>query len=142
NKISKGEVTIYDIDKNAGKFDESYLSEELLSQIAGTTPIAPLPADYSVTKDKLAFNVLETVRSKNLYNKDTVTRERYVSNNGQLVFNGAYNTSDFIEIEPMTDYSFNNNYFTLAYYDSDKQFVSYSAYTSKQIKSPVNAKYI
>lgn len=142
NKISKGEVTIHDINKNAGKFDESYLSEELLSQITGTTPIAPLPADYSVTKDKLAFNVLETVRSKNLYNKDTVTRERYVSSDGALVTNGTYNTSDYIEIEPMTDYSFNQNYFTLAYYDSDKQFISYSAYTSKQINSPANTKYI
>ena len=142
NKISKGEVTIYDIDKNAGKFDESYLSEGLISQIAGTTPISPIPADYSITKNKLAFNVLEVVRSKNLYNKDTVTRGRYISFDGTLVINGKYNISDYIEIEPNTEYSFNNNYFTLAYYDSDKQFISYYAYVGRQITTPVDAKYM
>ena len=54
--IKKGEVSVSDIDKNKGKFDQTYLSEELLQQIAGNTPINAVPADGSITTGKLANN--------------------------------------------------------------------------------------
>ena len=54
--IKKGEVSVYDIDKNKGKFDQTYLSDKLLQQIAGNTPINAVPADGSITTGKLADN--------------------------------------------------------------------------------------
>lgn len=54
--IKKGEVSVSDIDKNKGKFDQTYLSDKLLQQIAGNTPINAVPADGSITTGKLADN--------------------------------------------------------------------------------------
>ena len=51
--IRKGEVSVSDIDKNKGKLDQTYLSEELLQQMAGNTPINAVPADGSVNNRKL-----------------------------------------------------------------------------------------
>ena len=52
--VKKGEVAVSDIDKNKGKFDQTYLSDKLLQQIAGNTPINAVPADGSITTEKLA----------------------------------------------------------------------------------------
>ena len=52
--IKKGEVSVSDIDKNKGKLDQTYLSDALLQQIAGNTPINAVPADGSITTEKLA----------------------------------------------------------------------------------------
>lgn len=52
--IKKGEVSVSDIDKNKGKLDQTYLSDELLQQMAGNTPINAVPADGSITAIKLA----------------------------------------------------------------------------------------
>ena len=54
--IKKGEVSVSDIDKNKGKLDQTYLSDALLQQIAGNTPINAVPADGSITTGKLADN--------------------------------------------------------------------------------------
>lgn len=53
-KIDKGSISVTDINKNAGKIDQTYLSDGLLQQIAGTAPINAVPADNSLTKDKYA----------------------------------------------------------------------------------------
>ena len=53
NKIDKGAVSVSDIDKNKGKLDQTYLSEKLLQQMAGNTPINAVPADGSVNNRKL-----------------------------------------------------------------------------------------
>lgn len=52
--VKKGEVAVSDIDKNKGKFDQTYLSDKLLQQISGNTPINAVPADGSITTEKLA----------------------------------------------------------------------------------------
>ena len=41
------------INKNLGKLDQSFMSEEFLQQMAGNTPINAVPADDSVTKPKI-----------------------------------------------------------------------------------------
>lgn len=53
-KVTKGNVTVADINKNLGKLDQTYLSDELLQQMAGNTPINAVPADGSITTKKLA----------------------------------------------------------------------------------------
>lgn len=56
--ISRGQVSVHDIDKNKGLFDQSFLSPELLEQIAGTAPILSTLADGVVTTSKLADRVV------------------------------------------------------------------------------------
>src|SRR5699024_10740736 len=43
------DISISQINKNKGKIDETYLSEELLQQMAGDTPIHSVPANKSIT---------------------------------------------------------------------------------------------
>lgn len=60
--ISKGNVTFDDIDINKGKLLPKHASEELLSMMTGNTPINAVPADGSITTNKLADGA--TNRSK------------------------------------------------------------------------------
>ena len=53
NKIDKGDVSVFDINKNLGKIDQTFLTDELLQQIAGSTPINAVPADNSIDTAKL-----------------------------------------------------------------------------------------
>lgn len=67
--IKKGEVSVRDIDKNKGKLDQTYLSDDLLQQIAGNTPINAVPADDSITNEKIVDRTI----SKEKVNFDQVT---------------------------------------------------------------------
>lgn len=48
------------INKNLGKLDQTFMSEEFLQQMAGNTPVNAVPADGSITKIKLDA-VLQTL---------------------------------------------------------------------------------
>lgn len=65
--VKKGEVAVSDIDKNKGKFDQTYLSDKLLQQIAGNTPINAVPADGSITTDKLTDNSVKREKLSNRF---------------------------------------------------------------------------
>ena len=52
------------INKNLGKLDQSFMSEEFLQQMAGNAPINAIPADDSITTAKLAQNAVERVNIK------------------------------------------------------------------------------
>ncbi|MGB6408129.1 MAG: hypothetical protein WBF39_11680, partial [Planococcus donghaensis] len=54
DKLNKGEVSVSDINKNLGKFDQTYMSDAFLQQMTGTTPVNAIPADLSITTIKLA----------------------------------------------------------------------------------------
>lgn len=55
-KTTKGEISVLDIDKNRGKFDETYMTEAFLEQITGGAPVNAVPPDNGVTKDKYAVD--------------------------------------------------------------------------------------
>lgn len=57
--LSKGQISVHDIDKNKGLIDQSFLTPELLKQIAGTAPILSTIADGSVTTSKLANKAVD-----------------------------------------------------------------------------------
>lgn len=93
-------LSVEDINKNLGKIDQTYLTDELIQQIAGTAPINAVPADGSITNIKLAnksVSVEKTdylTKSKNLFNKDDIVRGGYFSNTtGEWVVNDSYVSS-------------------------------------------------
>lgn len=75
--IKHGQVSIYDIDKNKGLLDQSFLSPELLEQIAGTAPILSTVADGVVTNPKVAARAI------------TPDKTTFFTGGGNL-FNGIY----------------------------------------------------
>ncbi len=64
NKMNIGdEIIISQINKNKGLIDESYLTDELKQQITGTTPIHAVPADGSITSEKLADSCVHYLKT-------------------------------------------------------------------------------
>lgn len=80
-KMTRGEsISVEQIDKNSGKFDETYMSEEFLQQMAGNTPIHGVPADGGVTTQKLADGAVTSIKRTPLGNEVFLT----ISENGNF----------------------------------------------------------
>ena len=95
----------------------------------------------SITKEKLAFSTVELEKSKNLFNKETVTTGYYVDyTSGKLLSNASYSASDYIEVESDTIYSKVTTY-QFAFYDVNKNFIS-GLNTDRVFTTPSNCKFI
>ena len=121
---SLGNLSVNMINKNLGKLDQSYMSEEFLQQVAGDTPINSVPANSSITTPKLANNSVTPNKTsfigraetkKDIYEKIELSDYQNSANDGK-VLNDSGNpsqnqyTSDFtytnpIEVEGGADYA-------------------------------------
>ncbi len=124
HKVSKGQVSVFDVNKNLGKFDQTYFTDEFLQQMSGNTPINATPSDYSITQKKMATPYLEAIKGKNLFDKSAVTNGKYVNmGTGNLSPNESYSASDFIKVEPNTTYTISGTGQQYAIYDSSKNYI-------------------
>lgn len=125
-KLDKnGLISVNQIDKNQGKIDQTYLTDELLQQIAGTAPIQSVPADGSITPIKNAYpTLIGEYPSENLLNLATVTKGHYVSyQDGQVYELASHCVSDYIPVIGGQHYVSTQNEQT-AFYDDNKKFIS------------------
>jgi len=88
------------INKNLGKLDQTFMSEEFLQQMAGTTPINAVPADESVTTSKLTEGAVTGSKAaffkttRNLFDLEKIERGKgynaqtkaFTTNAGTYVF--------------------------------------------------------
>ena len=81
NKVDKGNVSVADINKNLGKIDQTFLSDELLQQIAGNAPINAVPADGSLTTKKYADESV-TLDKTDFKNQVTKIAKNIIENSG------------------------------------------------------------
>ena len=90
----------------------------------------------------MAFNAVEGVVGKNLFNKATAISEKYVDYiTGELVTNASFYASDYIKVLPNTKYVKTSDK-QLAFYDSNKSFISGLGNGYITFTTPENAKYI
>ena len=141
NKVNKGDLTVNDINKNKGLFDETYFTDEFKAQfVENTQPIHTVPADKSITQTKMATPYVQA-KLINLFDKSKVTEDFNVNNtNGSLVSNPDFYSSDYIEIVGGETYSCTSRH-PSAFYDNNKTFISGSTGISTLV-APSNAKYI
>lgn len=130
NKLERDDkISINMIDKNQGKIDQTYLSDELLRQIAGDAAVNAVPADGSLTTDKYADNSVTGDKtdfldmSLNLINPDKLTDGFLNTNSGAIMANASgytqYVTTDYIPITSGVSY-YTSIYRKLLCYDSNK----------------------
>lgn len=108
-KANKGDsITVHHIDKNKGKIDQTYLSEELIKQIAGNASINAIPADNSITNNKLASNSLSFSKFEsfklddryNLWDKNNLNPNGYYDKSGNWANSvPGYGSTGFIPID-------------------------------------------
>ena len=143
-KATKGEIGLSDLDKNKTQFDETWMTDEFKSQMAGNTPIHVTPADGSLTPEKFAFPVLVGEQGKNLFNKDVAIQNQYISwtdgTQRTPADAGIYYASDWIPIRPNTTYTLKYGNQT-AFYDVNGIYISgfSSRENSYTFKTPSNA---
>jgi hypothetical protein len=98
------DISIHQIYKNLGKIDQSFLTPELLAQIAGTAGVNVITATKSVTEPMMAITVVIGSKSKNLFNKATAVPNSYITETGTVgTVVGCY-ISDWIPVLPNTTY--------------------------------------
>lgn len=130
-KMDKSTMDIYvsQINKNGGLIDQSYLSPELIQQIAGTAPVNSVIAPKSITKVKFADNSVTPEsaafikKSSNIFNIKTVTKGFAILSNGTVTANAEYSISETIVVNPSTSYYF-YGMLNVAFYDQNNQFIS------------------
>lgn len=105
--------------------------------------------DKSIPLNTIDGKIIEAEIGKNLFLKDAITADMYVNYlSGTLVSAAGVNASDYISVNPETQYTISHPYRTIeqfAYYDSDKSFLSgeaVGAHAKYTITTPANASYI
>lgn len=127
NKMDKNttDISVMQINKNKGKIDQTYFTDELLRQMHNELPINAVPADGSIITAKNAYpTVVGKYISKNLIDPNRCIQGYYVGyTDGDLNPNPNYYASDFIPVEPGEKYRINYNE-QFAFYDVNKTYVS------------------
>ena len=118
-------ISVKQINKNTGKIDQSYLSDEVIQMIAGDAPVSMVPADGSITPIKNAYpTLIGEYPSENLLNLSAVTKGHYVSyEDGQVYELASHCVSDYIPVVGGEHYVSTQNEQT-AFYDGNKNFIS------------------
>ena len=100
------------INKNLGKLDQTFMSEEFLQQMTGTTPVNAVPADGSLTTPKYALKSI-TPEVTNFINVpddgvvmdiNTPTQAGHLDASTGEFIPSAMKTTVFIDLKPNVEY--------------------------------------
>lgn len=134
--ISKGDVSVHDIDINKGKLGLKHLSEEVKSAMAGDTAILSEVADGAVTRSKVAKETISADKtnffdlSTNLFNTETLKSNTTLETNGTEVYDDRRWLTDFIEIPESERMSITPSSYRIGLYDENFEFLQRTGITS------------
>lgn len=156
HKANKGEsISVLQIDKNKGKFDETYMTDEFLQQIAGNTSINSTVAGGGITTEKVAKKGITVAKTnflkegKNLFNYETCVdgKALVVTDSNVVVIDSAtFSLSEFIEVDSSTNYCTSMKdgdvSYIIGFYDKDRNPISGLSYPTQAITTPSNCCYV
>ena len=90
----------------------------------------------SITPQKTNF----IIKGKNLFDKSKATSGYRIAASGILIADAGFNLSDYIPVNPATNYYRNGSTFVLGFYDANKNFLS--AVTTLAFTTPANCCYV
>lgn len=145
------DISVAQINKNKGKFDQTYLTDELLQQMTGGAPVNATPPNGGVTTPKIARKAVEVSQTtfleygKNIYNHDARTVGYSLDNFGAPIVNADYDVTDFIPVTAGLTYTLNNPR-VVFFYDADKNLigtkVDNSTHLALTVTPPEGASYL
>lgn len=132
--LKSGEVSVHDINKNKGKFDQTFLTQDLIDAITGA-PGANILSEValkSVTSDHIAnysirpehISPPDTVVGKNKFNKNDLYYDLLINHGGQLAEATGFVTSGFMPSKPNTTYTATYRR-VIAFYDENEVLISF-----------------
>ena len=128
------------INKNLGKLDQTFMTEEFLQQMAGNTPINAVPADGSVTLTKTAFS---KIVSKNQFDLSSAKIGRLLEDGTVNDDTTSFYTSGFMKFSPGDVVKANFSLQSSATYDSGFNPINVTFNASHtEITMPPNAQYL
>lgn len=134
-KIDKDNLSVFDINKNLGKIDQTFLSDELLKQIAGTANINATVSDGSITTQKVADKAVTAEKtdfisvSTNLLNLEGFKEGFFLSDTNVEQVSGTFGYTDYIPVSPSTVYS-TAGVSRWLLYDGSKNYINGQSNTS------------
>jgi lysophospholipase L1-like esterase len=125
----------------------NYLGKDWVSNAATVSTDIPNTSSLWTVRLTSYENKAGLVPVKNMFNKATITVDKYVSDtNGLLITQSGLNASDFIPVLPSTNYYYSNSGSGFrAYYDANKNYisgVSQGYTTGTLVTTPANTYYI
>jgi hypothetical protein len=93
--------------------------------VAGGVYQATEVADGSITRGKLDFSPADGEQTVNLYDKSAITEDKYIiPGTGTLSDAAGFSVSDWIAVDPSTDYVSSGTVWRMTLYDSGKNYIS------------------
>lgn len=135
-------ISAFQINKNLGKFDQTYMSDEFLQQMLGNTPLNTVPADETITPKKLTFKAVSGEVGKNLFDSGDITQNSYLdADNGSTFALSGFFVSSFIKISSSTPYVVSPLYggTRVSFYDANKAYISRAADGIRTFVTPSDA---
>ena len=144
NRFSYGreyEIELFDIQLNKGDMPFEYEG------------LKPTP-DYPIEIHSLnGFDVVSSASGRNLIIRNTETLNTWIYMSGNIVHAGNHDTSDYIKVEPNTDYMFTKSnselandagFFRWSWYDADMVYIDRRANSNNEVlwKIPDTVHYI
>ena len=138
---SLGNLSVNMINKNLGKLDQTFMTDEFLQQMAGDTPINAMPADGSITLTKTTFS---KIVSKNKFDLSSAELGRLIED-GTVADNvtSVLYTSGFMRFNPNDVVRTNFSLQSSAVYDINKKLITATLNTiHTQVIMPPNGHYL
>ena len=149
---SLGNLSVNMINKNLGKLDQSFMSEEFLQQMAGNTPINAVPADDTITTPKLvnksvtAEKLLDTKSyslSANMFDKTSVKKGGYYdATTGNWVSTNEYLSTHFIRVEEKKRYHRTSFWAHVTFWDKNLNYIDGYEDSARLISTPPDTEFV
>ena len=131
DKIDRGDVSVYDINKNKGKIDQTFLTQGLIDAITGSPGANVLSevAPGSVTEDKMAPKAVTPRKtsffdvSNNLFDSSKLLENTSISPSGDVIEEPGRWLSDYIEVPQEKKLSIKKASYRIAVFDENKTFI-------------------
>lgn len=127
------------------KISQNDVSQEFLEQfVQNTQEINAIPADYSLRQRQFREPIVVGIPSKNLFNLKDSFQGYYVGHStGNQAASPNYTASNYIPIEPSTNYVRSGTTVQLAFFDEEKNHIGGhpNGFTGV-FETPLNARFI